>query len=127
MLYYVAIHKSEGLDWSEGQDCVRNIALESRQFTSCRFYFCIRNNYRYEKTVCDGCFQGIDYEKKNYTMIFRILETKKGTYQTNSSYFLHEIEELLKQSDLNDRFGWLFKENSNLEIEQEDKILEQWS
>ena len=90
-------------------------------------YFCIRNNYRYEKTVCDGCFQGIDYEKKNYTMIFRILETKKGTYQTNSSYFLHETEELLKQSDLNDRFGWLFKENSNLEIEQEDKILEQWS
>ena len=64
MVYYVAIHKSEGLDWSEGQDCVRNIALESRQFTSCRFYFGIRNNYRYEKTVCDGCFQGIDYEKK---------------------------------------------------------------
>ena len=25
-------------------------------------------------------------------MIFRILETKKGTYQTNGSYFLHEIE-----------------------------------
>ena len=57
-------------------------------------------------------------------MIFRILETKKGTYQTNSSYFLHEIEELLKQSDLNERFGWLFKEKSNLEIEREDKILE---
>ena len=127
MLYYVAIHKSEGLDWSEGQDCVRNIALKSRQFTSCRFYFCIRNNYRYEKTVCDRCFQGIDYEKKNYTMIFRILETKKGTYQTNSSYFLHEIEELLEQSDLNERFGWLFKEKSNLEIEYENKILEQCS
>ena len=57
-------------------------------------------------------------------MIFRILETKKGTYRTNSSYFLHEIEELLEQSDLNERFGWLFKEKSNLDIECEDKILE---
>ena len=127
MLYYVAIDKSEGLDCSEGQDCVRNTALKSRQCTSCRFYFYIRNNYRYEKTVCDGCFQGIDYEKKNYTMIFRILETKKGTYRTNSSYFLHEVEELPKQSDLNEKFGWLFKEKSNLEIEHEDKILEQCS
>ena len=66
-------------------------------------------------------------KKKNYTMIFRILETKKGTYRTNSSYFLHEIEELLEQSDLNERFGWLFKEKSNLEIEHEDKILKQCS
>ena len=109
MLYYVAIHKSEGLDCSEGQDCERNTALKSRQCTSCQFYFYIRNNNWYEKTICDGCFQGIDYEKKNYTMIFRILETKKGTYWTNSCYFLHEIEELLEQSDLNERFGWLFK------------------
>ena len=30
MLYYVAIHKSEGLDCFEGQDCVRNTALKSR-------------------------------------------------------------------------------------------------
>ena len=45
-------------------------------------------------------------------MIFRILETKKGTYRTNSSYFLHEIEELLEQSNLNERFGWFFKEKS---------------
>ena len=112
MLYYVAIPKSEGLDCSEGQDCVRNTALKSRQCTSCQFYFYIRNNYRYEKTNCDGCFQGINYEEKNYTMIFRILETKKGTYRTNSSYFLHEIEELLEQSNLNERFGWFFKEKS---------------
>ena len=129
MLYYVAIHKSKGLDCSEGQDCVRNTALKSRQCTSCQFYFYIRNNYRYEKNVCDGCYQGINYEEKNYTMIFRILETKKGTYRTNRSYFLHEIEELLEQSesDLNERFGWLFKKKSNLEIEHEDKILEQFS
>ena len=62
--------------------------------------------------------------KKKLYNVFRILETKKGTYRTNSSYFLHEIEELLEQSDLNERFGWLFKEKSNLEIEYEDKILE---
>ena len=127
MLYYVAIHKSEGLDCSEGQDFVRNTVLKSRQCTSCQFYFYIRNNYRHEKTICDGYIQGIDYEKKSYTMIFRILETKKGTYQTNSCYFLHDIEQLLEQSDLNERFGWLFKEKSSLEIEHEDKIVEQCS
>ena len=60
-------------------------------------------------------------------MIFRILETKQGTYWANSSYFLHEIEELLEQTDLNERFGWLFKEKSKFEIEHEDKILEQCS
>ena len=43
-------------------------------------------------------------------MIFRILETKTGTYRTNRSYFLCEIEELIEQTDLNERFGWLFKE-----------------
>ena len=77
-----------------------------------------------KKNVCDGCYQAINYKEKNYTKIFRILEIKKGTFQTNNSYFLHEIEELLKQLDLNERFGWLFKK-SNLEIEHEDKILEQ--
>ena len=56
-----------------------------------------------------------------------MLETKKGTYRTKSSYFLHEIEELLEQSDLNEKFDWLFKEKSNLEIEHQDKILEQCS
>ena len=64
MLYYVTVHKSESVDYSEGQDCVRNTALESRQCPSCQFYFYIRNNYRYEKVICDGCFQGINYEKK---------------------------------------------------------------
>ena len=55
--------------------------------------------------MCDRCYLGINYENKIYTMIFRILETKKGTYQLNSSYFLHETEKLLKQSGLNERFG----------------------
>ena len=55
-------------------------------------------------------------------MIFRILETKTGTYLTNRSYFLCEIEELIEQTDLNERFGWLFKEKSNLQIEHEDNF-----
>ena len=71
MLCYVAIHESERLDCSEGQDFVRNTVLKSMQCTSCQFYFYIRNNSRYEKTICDRYIQGIDYEKKNYT-IFRI-------------------------------------------------------
>ena len=104
------MHKSEALYCSEEQGCVRNTALKSRQCSSFQFCFYLRNNYRYEKKVCDGCYQSINYEKKNYTMIFRVLETEKGTYQRNRSYFLHEIEELLEQSDLNERFGWLFKE-----------------
>ena len=80
-----------------------------------------------QKNVCDGFYQGINYVGKNYAMIFSLRNKKKRTYRTNSSYFLYEIEELLKQSDLNKRFGWLFKEKSNLEIEHEDKILEQRS
>ena len=79
MLYYVAIHKSEGLDCSEGQDCVRNTALKSRQCTSCQFYFYIREIITDIKNVCEGFYQGRNYEEKNYRMIFRILPTKQGT------------------------------------------------
>ena len=63
-------------------------------------------------------------KRKTIQWFLESQKQKKGTCQTNSSYFLHEIEELLEQADLNERFGWLFKENSNLEIEQKDKILE---
>ena len=66
-------------------------------------------------------------KRKIIKLFLESQKQKKGTYQTNSSYFLHEIEKLVEQSDLNERFGWLFKEKSNLEIEREDKILEQCS
>ena len=67
MLYYVAIHKSEGLDCSEGRDCVRKTAINSSEFTFCQFYFYIRNNYRYEKTICDDCYQGKnEFFKKHF-------------------------------------------------------------
>ena len=66
-------------------------------------------------------------KRKTIQWFLESQKQKKENCQTNSSYFLHEIEELLEQADLNERFGWLFKENSNLEIEQEDKILEQCS
>ena len=37
---------------------------------------------------------------------------KKGTFRTVSDYFLTEIEELLEKRDLNNKFGWFYKDES---------------
>ena len=42
----------------------------------------------------------------------RVVHTKKGTFRTVSNYFLVEIEELLSEKNLNDKFGWLYKSES---------------
>ena len=88
MLYYVNIHKSEGLDTSEGQDCVRDTNLKSEQCTSCPYYFYRKLNFYYEKNIRNGCFHCMQYEKLNYMMIFRVLYTKKVLLQQLVIIFL---------------------------------------
>lgn len=117
MLYYIAVHESEGLDESEGQDVVRNTEPKSKQCITCHF--------RYERHVCDGCYNCIMYKKENYTMIFRVIQTKKGTFRTVSSYFYSEIEQLLDETELNKRFGWLYKDKTEAEIEHDNSKLDE--
>ena len=64
MLYYVLIENSEGIDNSKGQDVVLSTDLLSKQCISCRFFYFITRNFKYEKNVCDGCFHCI-YENEN--------------------------------------------------------------
>ena len=47
----------------------------------------------------------------NNRVLFRVITTKKGTFRIVSEYFLVDVEKLLQESDLNDRFGWLYKDN----------------
>ena len=123
MLYYVKVHESEGLDKSEGEDSVRDTKLNSGHCLSCLFYFYRKLNFNYEKNICNGCFHCMQYEKANYMMQFRVLHTKKGTFGTVSSYFLVEVEELLEKSDLNERFGWLYKDKPK--ENEHDEIMEE--
>ena len=125
MLYYIKIHESEGLDTSEGQDCVRDTNLKSRKCNSCHFYFYHKMNFNYIKSVCNGCYHCMQYKKENYMMIFRVLYTKIGAFRTVSDYFLVEAEKLLEESDLNERFGWLYKDKSN--ENEHDQIMEDFS
>ena len=75
---------------------MRNTNLKSRQCISCQFYFYCKLIFKYETNICDGCFHCMQYEKKNYPAIFRILETKKGTFRTISSYFLFKSKNYSK-------------------------------
>ena len=111
MLYCVLIENSEGIDNSEGQDVVRSTDLLSKQCISCRFFYFITRNFKYKKNVCDGCFHCIIYKNENKNLIFRVVAVKKGAYRTVSSYFLKEVEDILKNTITARKFGWLYIED----------------
>ena len=87
MLFYDFIDNSDGVDYSEGQDIVSSTELISKQCISCRFFYFITKNFKYDKNVCDGCFHCIVYENENKSLIFRVVAVKNGTFRTVSSYF----------------------------------------
>ena len=108
-MYYIKNGPHEGLDYSEYQDYTRPVGLKSIQCICCLFHFACRINFQYERYICNGCYHCMQYEKANSRMLFRVVKTDEGTFRTVSSYFLTEIEKLLMENDLNDRFGWLYK------------------
>ena len=117
MLYFNFIESLEGIDYSEGQDVVSSTKLKSKQCITCRYYYYVKKNFKYEKNVCDGCYQCIIYENDNKNLIFRVVTVKKGTFRTVSSYFFKEIEDILENEDIKRKFGWLYKEDLKQKIE----------
>ena len=111
MLFYNFIDNSEGIDHIEGQDIVSSTGLISKQCISCRFFYFITRNFKYEKNVCDGCYHCIICEKENKNLIFRVVTVKNGTYRTVSSYFFKEIEDILENVNITRKFGWLYIED----------------
>ena len=119
MLYYIKIDLSEGLDESEGNFYIENVKQKSKQCICCNFYFFNKMNFRHDKIKCDGCYNCLNYEKMNYQYSFKVIYTKKSAFRTVSNYFVFEIEKLLEESNLNERFGWLYKDEK-CEIEPDD-------
>ena len=117
MLYFNFIESLEGIDYSEGQDVVSSTKLKSKQCITCRYYYYVKKNFKYEKNVCDGCYHCIIYENDNKNLIFRVVTVKKGTFRTVSSYFFKEIEDILENEDIKRKFGWLYKEDLKQKIE----------
>ena len=109
MLYFNFIEESEGIDHTEGQ----LKQFESKQCITCRYYFFVDRNFKYQKNICDGCYQCIIYENDNNHLIFRIVIVKRGTFRTVSNYFFNEIEKILENEEINlkKKFRWLYKEN----------------
>ena len=82
MLYFNFIESLEGIDYSEGQDVVSSTELKSKQCITCRYYYYVQKNFKYEKNVCDGCYHCIIYENDNKNLIFRVVTVKKGTFRS---------------------------------------------
>ena len=100
MLFFNFIEESEGIDFSKGQDVVSSTELKSKQCITCRYYYFVKQNFKYEKNVCDGWYHCIIYENDNNNLIFRVVTVKKGTFRTVSSYFFKEIEEILENENI---------------------------
>ena len=88
MLYYVLVVNSDAIDKSEEQDAVGNKDWNQKKCETCHFYYFCAQNFRYEKSICDGCYHCILYEKESKSLIFRVVTIeKKGTYRTVSIIF----------------------------------------
>ena len=121
MLFHNFIDNSEGIDYSEGQDIVSSTELISKQCISCRFFYFITRNFKYERNVCDGCFHCIIYKNENKNLIFRVITVKNGTYRTVSSYFFKEIEDILENVNITRKFGWLYIEDLKNQFKVKDE------
>ena len=121
MLFYDFIDNSDGVDYSEGQDIVSSTELISKQCISCRFFYFVTKNFKYDKNVCDGCFHCIVYENENKSLIFRVVTVKNGTFRTVSSYFLKEVENILENIKITRKFGWFYIEDLNDQLNKKDE------
>ena len=121
MLFYDFIDNSDGVDYSEGEDIVSSTELISKQCISCRFFYFVTKNFKYDKNVCDGCFHCIVYENENKNLIFRVVTVKNGTFRTVSSYFLKEVENILENIKITRKFGWFYIEDLNDQLNKKDE------
>ena len=121
MLFYDFIDNSDGVDYSEGEDIVSSTELISKQCISCRFFYFVTKNFKYDKNVCDGCFHCIVYENENKSLIFRVVTVKNGTFRTVSSYFLKEVEDILENIKITRKFGWFYIEDLNDQLNKKDE------
>lgn len=69
MLYYNKITKSEGIDETEGQDCIRITNLKSRQCYHCLYYFFLTENLKYKQYVCNCCHHFVLREEASKLII----------------------------------------------------------
>ena len=121
MLFYDFIDNSDGVDYSEGQDIVSSTELISKQCISCRFFYFVTKNFKYDKNVCDSCFHCIVYENENKNLIVRVVTVKNGTFRTVSSYFLKEVENILENIKITRKFGWFYIEDLNDQLNKKDE------
>ena len=128
MLYYNKITDSEGIDKSEGQDCVGITNLKSRQCYWCLYYFYITENFKYKIHLRDHCHRCVLREKASKLgAIFRLINTKKGKFRTVSENEHYEIINLIEMLFLNEKTSVLynglneFEQNKRVEIQNSCK------
>ena len=122
-MYYNKIIDSEGIDKSEGQDCVGITNLKSRQCCHCLYYFYMMENFKYKIHLCDHCHRCVLREKASKSVaIFRILNTKRGKLRTVSEYDNYEIVNLIEALFLNKKTGVLYKSLNEFEQNKRTEI-----
>ena len=114
------MNQSEGIDKSEGQDCIGIRNLKSRQCYRCLYHVYITENFKYNVHLCNHCHRCLLREKASKSAIFRIINTKRGIFRTVSEYEHYEIVNLIETSFLNEKTGVLYKALN--EFEQNKRV-----
>ena len=122
MLYYNKMTHSEGIDKSEGQDCIWITNLKSRQCYCCLYYFYIQENFKYEIHLCDYCHHCVLKEQASKAEIFRMINSDRGIFRTASEYEHYEIVNLIETLILNEKTGVLYKGLNEFEQNKRVKI-----
>ena len=108
MLYYDLINEEDGVDYGEGKDMVRSSKNISKECQCCNFYYFVTRNFKYHKYLCDGCCFCKIYEKDSGGVLtLRIIKISKGNFRTVGDCFYDEVEESLKKTNLNKKYGWI--------------------
>ena len=109
MLYYDLINEKDGVDYRENKDILQTAKDISKQCQSCNFYYFVTQNFKRSKYNCDGCFFCKIYQQDSKgLLIFWVVKMEKGNFRTVSSCFLKQVEQQLRKSDLNEKYGWIF-------------------
>ena len=89
--YKNKITKSEGIDETEGQECIRITNLKPRQCYCCLYYFFITSNFKCDLHLCNHCHHCISREKASNSVLFRIITTKRDKFRTISNMSISKL------------------------------------
>ena len=102
--------ETEEIHKTNGQDYHGKTNLKLWECYYCFIYFFVFKNSKYDFNLCAEYYHCKQREKVFKTALFQLVKVKSGTFRTVSEYESNEIIDLLKKSQLDEKYRVLSKE-----------------